>query len=213
MIQPTLTLKATTTQVVETSFTVSSSPVQDYTYPEDHAPPTYTIKRAQDSGRQFYTNHPYFINSSLELVPFSSQRCGNCLLKHSNRLNLSVKKGTPSDEDLEELSQQIGKSWKPLGRRLQFTEAEITTFHKENPDECSEKAYQMLLRWKSRDGKDATYQVLYDALDHKLVKEKRLAEEICCDWHGTACMWMLGLIETRSEHLGQNASIEIHRML
>ena len=155
MIQPTLTLKATTTQVVETSFTVSSSPVQDYTYPEDHAPPTYTIKRAQDSG----------------------------------------------------------KSWKPLGRRLQFTEAEITTFHKENPDECSEKAYQMLLRWKSRDGKDATYQVLYDALDHKLVKEKRLAEEICCDWHGTACMWVLGLIETRSEHLGQNASIEIHRML
>ena len=102
-------------------------------------------------------------------------------MKHCNRLILSVKKGTPSDEDLEELSQQIGKSWKPLGRRLQFTEAEITTFHKENPDEYSEKAYQMLLRWKSRDGKDATYQVLYDALDHKLVKGKRLAEEMCCD--------------------------------
>ena len=116
-----------------------------------------------------------------------------------------MKKDTPCDEDLEELSQQIGKSWKPLGRRLQFTEAEITTFHKENPDEYSEKAYQMLLRWKSRDGKHATYQVLYDALDHKLVKEKRLAEEICCDWHGTACMRVSGLIETRSEHLGQNA--------
>ena len=181
MIQPTLTLKVTTAQVVETSFTVNNSPIQDYTHPEDHSSPIYTIKRGQDFGRQFHTNHLYFINSSLELVPFSSERCGNCLLKHSNRLILSVKKGTPSDEDLEELSQQIGKSWKPLGRRLQFTEAEITTFHKENPDEYSEKVYQMLLRWKSRDGKDATYQVLYDALDHKLVKEKRLAEKICCD--------------------------------
>ena len=111
-----------------------------------------------------------------------------------------MKKGTPSDEDLEELSQQIGKSWKPLGRRLKLKEAELTAFHKENPDEYSERAYQMLLRWKSRDGKDATYQVLYDALDHKLVKEKRLAEEICCDRHGTACMRVSGLIETPSEH-------------
>ena len=92
-----------------------------------------------------------------------------------------MKKGTPSDEDLEDLSQRIGKSWKPLGRRLKFTEAELTAFYKENPDEYSEKAYQMLLRWKMRDGQDATYQVLYDALDHKLVKGKRLAEEICCD--------------------------------
>ena len=164
-------------------------------------------------GQTISYKSPLFINSSLELVPFSSRRCGNCLLKHCNRPILSVKKGTPSDEDLEELSQQIGKSWRPLGRRLQFTEAELIAFHKDNQDEYSEKAYQMLLRWKSRDGKDATYQVLYDALDHKLVKEKRLAEEICCDWHGTACMRVSGLIETRSEHLGQNASIEVHRML
>ena len=51
MIQPTLTLKMTTGQVVETSFTVNNSPVQDYTHPEDHAPPSYTIKRGQDLGR------------------------------------------------------------------------------------------------------------------------------------------------------------------
>ena len=39
----------------------------------------------------------------------------------------------------------------------------------------------MLLRWKSRDGKEATYQVLYDALDHDLVQQKLLAEKICFD--------------------------------
>ena len=211
MIQPTLTLKVTTAKIVETSFTVNNSPESGLYSPRRSCSPyTYKLKRGQDLGRQFHTNHLYFINSSLELVPFSSRRCGNCLLKHCNRPILSVKNGTPSDEDLEELSQQIGKSWKPLGRRLQFTEAELIAFHKENQDEYShEKAYQMLLRWKSRDGKDATYQVLYDALGHKLVKEKRLAEEICCDWHGTACMRVSGLIETRSEHLGQNTSIEV----
>ncbi|KAM7440483.1 Receptor-interacting serine/threonine-protein kinase 1 [Porites harrisoni] len=97
------------------------------------------------------------------------------------RMKLTVKKGTPSDEDLEKLSQQIGKSWKPLGRRLKFKEADLTAFHKENPDEYTEKAYQMLLRWKSRDGKEATYLVLYEALDHELVQQKLLAENICCD--------------------------------
>ena len=31
----------TTSQVVETSVTVNNSPIQDYDYPDDHAPPTY----------------------------------------------------------------------------------------------------------------------------------------------------------------------------
>lgn len=92
-----------------------------------------------------------------------------------------MKPGTPTEEELEWLSQQIGARWKPLGRRLLFVEAELTAFTRDNPDEFSEKAYQMLLRWKSRDGKEATYQVLYDALDHDLVQQKLLAEKICFD--------------------------------
>ena len=36
-IQLTLTLKMTTAQVVETSVTVSNSPIQDYALPDDHA--------------------------------------------------------------------------------------------------------------------------------------------------------------------------------
>ena len=82
MIQATLTLKVTITQVVETSFTVNNSPIQDYTHPEDHTPPIYTIKRGQDLGRQFHTNHLYFINSSLELVP---------LIQFTAMRNLSIK--------------------------------------------------------------------------------------------------------------------------
>ena len=44
MIQLTLTLKVTTTQVVKTSVTVhNNSPIQDYVHPDDHAQPTYEM--------------------------------------------------------------------------------------------------------------------------------------------------------------------------
>ena len=43
MIQLTLTLKVTTTQVVKTSVTVNNSPIQDYIHPDDHAPLTYEM--------------------------------------------------------------------------------------------------------------------------------------------------------------------------
>ena len=43
MIQRTLTLKMATRQVVETSVTVTDSPIQDYDHPGDHTPPTYEM--------------------------------------------------------------------------------------------------------------------------------------------------------------------------
>ena len=89
-----------------------------------------------------------------------------------------MKEGTPTDDDLEELSQRIAQAWKKLGRRLQFDDSKIAKFDEENK-EYDEKPYQMLLYWKRRDGSDATYQVLYDALCHKLVAQRGLAEEFC----------------------------------
>ena len=44
VIQLTLTLKMTTTQVVETSVTVNYSPIRDYNRPEDRASPTSTYE-------------------------------------------------------------------------------------------------------------------------------------------------------------------------
>ena len=38
VIQPTLTLKMTTEQVVKTSVTVNSSPIKDYVHPDDAQP-------------------------------------------------------------------------------------------------------------------------------------------------------------------------------
>jgi len=96
----------------------------------------------------------------------------------STAMAITVKEGTPSNEELETLSQKIAEGWKPLGRRLEMDESKLTAFDKEN-EEYSEKPYKMLLFWKQREGSAATYQVLHDALCHPLVNRRDLAEEIC----------------------------------
>lgn len=74
----------------------------------------------------------------------------------------------------------LADNWEKVGRRLGFDQAKIIAYHKEN-EKLSEKAFKMLLDWKQSKGSDGTYQDLYDALCHKLVKCKRIAEEICCN--------------------------------
>jgi len=92
-----------------------------------------------------------------------------------------VKEGCPTYDELEELSRKI-EFWKPLGRRLKFTDAELTAFHKDNV-EWSETAYAMLKAWKEREGSAGSYCVLYEALCHRFVGKRDLAEELCC-YHG-----------------------------
>lgn len=92
--------------------------------------------------------------------------------------NIVVKPGSPSDEELEELSTELGDKWENLGRRLGFKSAELTAFHKEN-EKLFDKAFRMLESWKQGEASSATYEVLYDALCHKFVKCKILAEKIC----------------------------------
>ena len=72
----------------------------------------------------------------------------------------------------------LGDNWEKVGRRLGFEQARITAYHKEN-ERSSEKAFKMLLDWKQSKGPDGTYQDLYDALCHKLVNCKLIAEEVC----------------------------------
>ena len=91
-----------------------------------------------------------------------------------------VKDGEPSGEELECLSWELAGKWKTLGRRLGFNDAAIDNYDQANK-ELAEKGYKMLMGWKQKGGCEATYKVLYDALCHKLVKCKRLAEQYCFD--------------------------------
>ena len=95
-------------------------------------------------------------------------------------LSAVIKEGVPENKDLEGLAQKIVHEWKGLGRRLLKSEAEeeLYAIDKQN-DKYSEKAYEMLLKWKAAKGSDATFQVLHEALCHHLVKRRDLAEKYC----------------------------------
>ena len=94
-------------------------------------------------------------------------------------LSVAVKEGSPTDDYLEELAHEIINEWRNLGRRLlESGESSLDAIDKENP-EYSEKAYQMLLKWKRAKGSHATYQVLHDALCHPFVDRRDLAEKFC----------------------------------
>ena len=93
-------------------------------------------------------------------------------------ITASIRDGTPELVDLGRLSKKLGRSWEAVARRLGFEEEEINDFedkYRGYPD----RAYQMLCAWKSRDGKKATYEVLYNALTHDLVQRMDLAETFC----------------------------------
>ena len=96
-------------------------------------------------------------------------------------LSIVVKAGNPSDDELERLSTQLVENWETVGRRLDFSNAELSAFHTGNYRIATEEARRMLVSWKQKEGSKATYQVLYDALTDELVSCKLLAEEFCCN--------------------------------
>ena len=92
---------------------------------------------------------------------------------------IAVKAGNPSNKELEKLSRKLADKWEKLGRQLDFDRAQLTAYDKQH-DQLDEKAYNMLMDWKQREGRDATYEVLYHALCDEAVGCKSLAEQICC---------------------------------
>ena len=89
-----------------------------------------------------------------------------------------VKEGSPENDDLERLANQVINEWKTLGRLLLKSDALLDAVDKDN-DKFSEKAYKMLLKWKAAKGWDATFRVLHDALCDDLVNRRDLAEKFC----------------------------------
>ena len=73
---------------------------------------------------------------------------------------------------------EIAEKWIKLGRRLGVHDAQLQEINKGH-DQLSEKGYHMLKHWKQEKGSAATYQALCEALQHKLVRRKDLAEKFC----------------------------------
>ncbi|PFX14022.1 uncharacterized protein LOC111345312 [Stylophora pistillata] len=98
-------------------------------------------------------------------------------------MDMTVKQGTPTNEELEKLGNEIGEHWKKLGRRLGVKEPKLQDIKQRNEQLC-ERGYCMLMDWKQEKGSAATYQTLNAALQHEFVQRKDLAEQICYN-HGT----------------------------
>lgn len=74
---------------------------------------------------------------------------------------------------------EVAAKWRKLGRRLlENDEAALEAIHREN-EECSEKAFKMLLEWKQAKGSGATFGVLHEALCDSVVNRHDLAKEFC----------------------------------
>ena len=89
-----------------------------------------------------------------------------------------LKAGVPKDDELEALGMEIGDKWVNLGRRLNIEEPKLQAIGKDF-DSLHERGFQMLKHWKQKQGSGASYKSLADALKHKLVGRKDLAEKFC----------------------------------
>ncbi|PFX13906.1 hypothetical protein AWC38_SpisGene21981 [Stylophora pistillata] len=90
----------------------------------------------------------------------------------------AVKKGNPENDELEQLANDIDPSyWTKVGRKLKIDDPKITAIDKEN-EEFSEKKYKMLLHWKQKNGRHATWKELYQALVNVNLRDS--AEKHCC---------------------------------
>ena len=92
-----------------------------------------------------------------------------------------IKKGTPTDQELQRLAEEIPEDWKRIGRAVGLKEKHLKIIEIDNPDGVCEKAYATLRKWVEKQGQEATYKKLARALDDELVQRRDLVEKFCCD--------------------------------
>ncbi|XP_015749012.1 PREDICTED: uncharacterized protein LOC107328774 isoform X4 [Acropora digitifera] len=110
-------------------------------------------------------------------------RTGTCA-PPENRANCSqddCNRGAPTDEMLQDLSQEITPFWKDLGRKLKVPNNTIDAIHIDNVQYLAvkEKAFQMLKVWKEKKSDVAKKRELSRAL--KALGKNRTEMKYCVD--------------------------------
>ena len=67
------------------------------------------------------------------------------------------------DKHLNEISEDLGRDWKRLGRQLEISGSILDNIEVEHR-QVKEKSFKMMSRWKKRSGNYATGQALANAL-------------------------------------------------
>ena len=119
-------------------------------------------------------NNKYLFISDLHKIFFWTENFSKkiCVENSSNDVEVSsganVRKEelSPSDEMLDELSQECSSFYKKLGRRLGVKHEKIEEISRDNVNygSLSEKCYQVLHEWKESNSSEATNKNLEHAL-------------------------------------------------
>ena len=93
-------------------------------------------------------------------------------------MSVEIKPGTPSADDLLNISAHIMSSWELLAKVLGFHDTELDQLMADNAD-MFEQCYQMLVRWTQKCGSQGSYEALARALKHPAVNQEHLALQYC----------------------------------
>lgn len=93
-------------------------------------------------------------------------------------MSAQIKTGTPSTDDLLNITAQVMSSWEVMAKVLGFHDTELDQLMADNAD-LFEQCYQMLLRWKQKSGSKGSYEALAKALEHPAVNQQHLALQYC----------------------------------
>lgn len=89
-----------------------------------------------------------------------------------------LKDGQVWKDDINFISEDIGKDWLWVGRVLGIEDSELDNI-RESHTQLSEWSYQMLQSWAGKNGDQATYECLARALLHRAVGKRDIAEKCC----------------------------------
>lgn len=68
------------------------------------------------------------------------------------------------DHATEELSENLGRNWRKLGRKLGLTEVKLDSISRKHPSDLEETAVELVKEWRKSKGSAATVKALVEAL-------------------------------------------------
>jgi len=101
-------------------------------------------------------------------------------LKTDICLQGQLKTGKVSESDVVAMANDLGKEWMWVGRLLGLEDTTLDDI-KESHDKLYECSYEMLLSWTQKNSAQATYHWLAQALLHRAVGMREIAEMYCIE--------------------------------
>lgn len=131
----------------------------------------------------------YNLAFALKEDELESIRDDYCLMKQDPpvkkkvELPRNLKEGPIDDRALQAISHDVKGKRKRLGRALGLRDDRLDDIEEENPKDAPEQSYQILRAWRNKNGKNASYCALAQALYDRTVNLSRVVTDLCLKKH------------------------------